>query len=133
MQTQALAAIRWITSDPRNNYTTVLLPYRYPIRSNYRVETVRREAFDRPGGTRPKVWNSTSTISVQRFLPLHRMAAIASHAYPKWPLPTRPYPFEGSSPSNIKKYEKGPEGVKQMVHGLWCDANYLQYYVWRPP
>ena len=64
IQTQALAAVRWATSDPGNNYTTVLLPSGYPTRSSFRVETVRREAFDKPGGTRPKAWNSTSTTSV---------------------------------------------------------------------
>ena len=32
MQTQALATIRWATSNPRNNYTTALLLYGYPIR-----------------------------------------------------------------------------------------------------
>jgi len=89
-QRRDMAAIRWLTALPDNNIATALFPPDFPLHDRFRLSSNRRAAFTRAGGMKPKTWYSTSYTSVQRILPLDKVARRAWLLFPNWPVPRKP-------------------------------------------
>ena len=63
-QIRLMSTIRIVTAIPKNNVATAMLPQSFPVRSEFRLETNCRMAFNvNKGGMRPKVWTSKCTTT----------------------------------------------------------------------
>ena len=124
-QAREMTAIRITTAIPENNIATAMLPGGYPIVNGFRFQTNRRQAFDsNRGGTRPKVWNSTSHTSAQVRLPIDEIGAIAAGIFTARPYPMRPSRLTQGTPEAAISWDKANEVVRKKIQKEWEDWEY---------
>ena len=114
---------------PSNNIATAMLPGGYAVVDDYRCLMNRRQAFDNnKGGMRLKLWNSTSTTSVQVRLPIDEVETIAVSLYTIRPFPMKPNRLSIVTEQAAKSWVEAKDGVQQKIQKRWMDWEYPPYY-----
>jgi len=133
-QAREMTAVRITTAVPKNNIATAMLPGGYTLVEEYRYPTNRRQAFDNnKGGMRPKMWNSTATMTAQVRLPIDEVGAITGGNYSARPFPMKPNRLSMVTEQAAKSWFEAKEGIQKKIQKEWVEWEYPPYYEYRPP
>ena len=133
-QMKLMSTIRITTAVPENNVAMAMLPQSFLVKSDFRLETNRRAAFNmNRGGMRPKVWTSKCNTTFQVRLPVDEIAARASVIFIDGQVPTRPTRLVRVTPKHAERHFMAKEAVRKLMHQKWVDEPYPHYYEYRPP